>query len=352
MGAILDGPPPPSLSRRECSLASCPVYAGRADRPRDGGHHNMNQPLRYNTTYQILHGVAPPPAVTWETSAADILSRGRGFMDAFDFTMQLQVGCPGGCLFCYVPTRARLTPTAVKGKNGRTWGFRVRNKKDVIPQLTKYLAGGELADKTIYWSGITDPYAAPPPLTQAIWTTLIDSAPHLRPRRIAVQTRFRPDRDVELMQRYARTTLPSDKGPAVLISYSVGTDRNDLIAAWERATPPFESRCLAIRTLCEAGIFTVATLSPLGLWNDLTGALAQFKAWRVAYLTCLFLKDHAGPSDTPARFLAYIREHYPALLESAWQARQVETMKAVYGPERVLVGKRGFESLAHPHWVA
>jgi len=269
-------------------------------------------------------------------------------MQAFDFTMQVQVGCPGGCLFCYVPTRARLTPPTVRGKNGQTWGFRVRNKAGVIEKLTKHLRSGQLADKTIYWSGVTDPYAAPPTLTQAIWTTLLDSPAQLRPRRIVVQTRFRPDRDVDLMHAYASTTPASDGGPSVLISYSVGTDRNDLIAAWERATPFFEQRCQAIRTLRAAGICTVATLSPLGLWDDLPGTLTQFKSWGVAYLTCLFFKDHANPSDTPALFLGYIREHYPLVLDPTWQAQQVQTMQAIYGVERVIIGKAGFDSLAHP----
>lgn len=311
----------------------------------------MNTPLNYSSTYQSLHGFEPPTAVTWETSVADILSPGRGFMGAFDFTMQVQVGCPGGCLFCYVPTRARLTPSAVRGKNGQTWGFRVRNKEDVIQKLTKHLRNGTLADRTIYWSGITDPYAAPPKLTQGIWKGLLDTPEELRPRRIAVQTRFRPDRDAALMHTYATTTRPSDGGPAVLVSYSIGTDRNDLIGSWERATPQFEQRLQAIRSLREMGIFTIATLSPLGFWQDLHGTLAHFKEWDVAYLTCLFLKDHVGPSDTPALFLAYIREHYPMLLDPSWQAEQVGVMQSIYGSERVLVGKPGFESLAQPHTV-
>jgi hypothetical protein len=311
----------------------------------------MNRHSLYSTTYQTIHGTAPPKNVTWEESNADILSPGRGFMRAFDFTMQVQVGCPGGCLFCYVPTRARLTPPAVRGKNGQTWGFRVRNKVGVIEKLTNHLRRGELADKTIYWSGITDPYAAPPQLTQAIWTTLINTPAPLRPRRIAVQTRFRPDRDAALMQAYVSTTHPRDGGPPVLVSYSIGTDRNDLIAAWERATPRFEQRCQAIHALREFGVFTVTTLSPLGLWHDLAGTLSQFKAWGVAYLTCLFLKDHVGPSDTPALFLAYIRERYPALLDPNWQAQQVQVMRAVYGAEWVLLGKAGFDSLAHPQTV-
>src|SRR4051812_589546 len=98
------------------------------------------------------------PSVTWQSSQADILSQGRGFMGDFDFTMQLQVGCPGGCLFCYVPTGARLTPQEVRGPNGQNWGFLIRNKEKAVEKLQKHLARGTLADKTVYWSGVTDPY--------------------------------------------------------------------------------------------------------------------------------------------------------------------------------------------------
>lgn len=241
----------------------------------------MHQPINYNNMYQLLHGVDPPSVVMWETSAADTLSPGRRFMGAFNFTMHLRVGWPGGCLFCYVPTRASLTPPAVRGKNGQTWGFHVRNKEDVIPKLIKHLRSGKLADKSIYWSGITDPYAAPPKLTQAVWETLINTPAHLKPRRTVVQTRFRPDRDAALMRTYVSTTHPSDGRPAVLLSYSIGTDPNHLIASWERATPQFEQRLQAIRTLRDLGIFTVATLSPLGFWQDLPGTLAHFKDYRI-----------------------------------------------------------------------
>ena len=137
----------------------------------------MNRQVQYNTTYQTIHGTEPPKRITWEESSADILSTGRGFMGRFDFTMQVQVGCPGGCLFCYVPTTARLTPAAVRGQNGQTWGYVVRNKEDVIAKLTKHLHSGTLADKTLYWSGVTDPYAASPVLTQAIWETFLQASP-------------------------------------------------------------------------------------------------------------------------------------------------------------------------------
>jgi hypothetical protein len=92
-------------------------------------------------------------------------------------------------------------------------------------------------------------------------------------------------------------------------------------------------------------------LSPLGLWADLPSTLTQFQAWGVAYLTCLFLKQNTGSANTPSLFLAYIREHYPCLLDPDWQRQQVQTMQASYGQARVLVGKGGFDSLAQPHTV-
>lgn len=309
----------------------------------------MERKRDYRATYQALFEVESPNATQYETSQAGILARGRGFMSAFDFTMQLQVGCPGGCLFCYVPAADQLTPADVKGEQGRNWGFLVRNKENVLHKFKRHLYRAELADKTIYWSGVTDPYAAPPIVTRGLWQILNSAPPELRPRRIAIQTRFRPDRDAGLVQRYNQTTRPTDGGPPVLVSFSVGTDRNDLIAAWEKSTPLFEKRLAAIRALRQAGLFVVATLSPFGLWHDLAGTLAQFKHWGVAYITCLFFKEQTPSANTPPLFLDYLRQNYPMLLEPSWQRERLYEMCRVYGEDGVFVGRAGFETLACPH---
>jgi DNA repair photolyase len=305
----------------------------------------------FTDTYQQLFESEPPTSVEWGESNADIITQARGFIGAFDLTMQLQVGCPGGCLFCYVPSTRFLTPESIRGPQGETWGFRIRNKRDVLAKFQQYLDAGELADKTIYWSGVTDPYAAPPPLTRGLWQALIEAPQELRPRRLVVQSRFRPDRDAELMADYAQSTSPADNGPAVLISYSIGTDRDDLIRAWERATPSFDQRMKTISRLRQQGLFVVATLSPCGVWNNLSGTLEQFKAWDVAYVTCLFFKENSFASTTPPRFLAYLRQEYPFLLDAAWQRERIREMRAVYGRRKVLVGRNGFTSLVRPHAI-
>jgi DNA repair photolyase len=305
----------------------------------------------YADIYHQLYSDSPPGDVTYGESEADIFSQGRGFMDGFDLTMQVQVGCPGGCFYCFVKEGSVLAPQAVKGYKGRRWGFVVRNKGNVPQKFSRRLEKGKLADKTIYWSGVTDAYAAPPIVTHAIWQRLADAAVELRPRRMVVQTRFKPDRDVDLMKHYCEGTSPSDNGSPVVVSFSMGTDRTDLIRAWERATPPYELRMKSIRTLREAGIFVVATLSPFGLWNDLESTLRQLKSWGVAYITVLFFKEHTRYANTPEEFLQYLRGPYPILLDPNWQEEQVQKIVEIYGKNRVLVGQAGFQSLARPHEV-
>ncbi len=175
----------------------------------------------YERMYQAQFDAPSPGETVYGASRAPILSRATGFLRGFDLTMQIQVGCPGGCLYCYVPTNAWFTSHRARGPGGRLWGYRVFNKDEVIAQLRQNLLAGVLRDRTIYWSGVTDPYAAPPAVTRGLWKTLIESPPPLRPRRIVVQTRFRPDR--ERMAAYAASTVPLDGGPAVVVSFSVGT---------------------------------------------------------------------------------------------------------------------------------
>jgi DNA repair photolyase len=305
----------------------------------------------FDDTYFRLFDATPPASVTRGESDADVLSVSRGFLSTFDYTMQLQVGCPAGCLFCYVPSGTMLTPPSVRGANGDQWGFQVREKHDAVAKFEKHVLRGSLADKVIYWSGVTDPYVSPPAATRQVWEVLNTASEHLRPRRLVVQSRFRPDRDAAAMGQFARETHSLDGGPALVVSYSIGTDRDDMIRAWERATPPFAQRMKAIETLCNAGVYLVATLSPLGYWDDLMGTLERFREWGVAYITTLFFKENTSSSNTPRRFLRYLKAEHPTLLDPIWQAERVAEMQAVFGEDRVLIGQAGFTSLAAPQGV-
>lgn len=301
--------------------------------------------ITYDQIYQQFFHAAPPEKVVYTESKTDILREARGFIEGFDLTMQTQVGCPGGCLFCYVPSGRMLTPESLRGGQ---WGFEVRPKREVVKKFESHLCEGELADKTIYWSGVTDPYATRPAETRAIWEALNQSAAHLRPRRIAIQTRYRPDRDAEAISEYTSSTTSSDGGPAVVVSYSIGTDREDLIRSWEKATPSYQQRMTAIQILRRSGVWVVPTLSPFGLWNDLEKTLNQFKVWPIPYITCLFFKKSTDSANTPSLFLQYLEREYPILLDHKWQQEQAARLKKAYNGH-VLFYQEGFTSLTAPH---
>ncbi len=299
----------------------------------------------YDQIYQGFFNASPPEKVEYHESNTTIMREARGFIEGFDLTMQTQVGCPSGCLFCYVPSGRMLTPESLRGEK---WGFEVRPKRDVIKKFIVHLRRGDLADKTIYWSGVTDPYATRPAETHAIWEALNQAPADLRPRRIAVQTRYRPDRDAEAIAAYIQSTHSADDGPPVVVSYSIGTDREDLIRAWERATPSYKQRMTAIKTLRQSGVWVVPTLSPFGLWNDLQGTLEQFKVWEIPYLTTLFFKKATDSANTPSQFIQYLEREYPMLLDPQWQKQQLIAMNDIY-PNSVLLYKAGFASLTAPH---
>ncbi len=162
---------------------------------------------------------------------------------------------------------------------------------------------------------------------------------------VAVQIRAKPQPDA-LPDSATPTDGSHAQGHPVLLSYSLGTDREDLIRAWERATPPFRQRMAAIQRLRERELCVVATLSPFGPRHDLCGALAQLDAWRIAYITLLFFKAAGLGAATPAPFRAYLADAHPEVLDPTWQQEHLAIVQSVFGPERVLVGQPGFASLA------
>jgi DNA repair photolyase len=233
----------------------------------------------------------------------------------------------------------------------QNWGFEVRVKRRAVARFARHLRSGALADKSVYWSGVTDPYASAPWMTRAIWQELRAVHPTSRPRRLVVQTRFPVDRDISLIARYVRGTRPADGGPPVVVSLSLGTDRNEIIRLWERATPSFEHRMRTVETLCRSGIFVVATLSPFGPWQDLRGTLHRLRDCGVQYVTVLFFKQEHCCATTPAPFLDYLRHEWPELLDPTWQSERLTEIAKVFGPERVLEDQLGFSSLATPQQV-
>jgi len=205
-----------------------------------------------------------------------------------------------------------------------------------------------LADKKIYWSAVTDPYAVRGEITRDLWQALLATPSGLRPRRIVVQSRFRVDRDRKLISEYIRSTRNSDGSPPVLVSLTIGTDRDDLIHSWERATPDYGQRMKTMEALRGSGIMVIPTLSPFSIWNDLELTLGRFRELEATRVSVIFLKEGTSTARTPAAFLEYVRKRYPFLLDQAWQQEQLEVMKSAMGMDNVLVGREGFACLADP----
>ena len=296
----------------------------------------------YDRTYREIKGMERPLKLETGVSKAGIISPSRGFLNGFDYTMQLQVGCPGGCLFCYVPNSPRLAPADIRSR----WGFEIREKKNPVSRLKRYLDRGILAGKKIYWSAVTDPYAVRGAVTRDLWKALLDTPQALRPCRIVVQSRFRVNRDRQLIAEYCGSTRSPDGNPPVVISYTIGTDRDDLIHAWERATPDYVQRLKILGSLRNSGIKVIPTLSPFSIWNDLPLTLHRFREMDIRVISVIFLKEGTSTASTPGAFLQYIRKNYPCLLDKLWQEEQLALMESVMGAGNVLVGQQGFACLA------
>ena len=83
--------------------------------------------------------------------ASSILSPGKGFMDAYDFTLNPYSGCTFGCNYCYAAFFARSEDE----KNN--WGYWLKVKENALALLIKYRKK-PLLNKTLYMSSVTDPY--------------------------------------------------------------------------------------------------------------------------------------------------------------------------------------------------
>ncbi len=184
--------------------------------------------------------------------ARSILSPTTGFIAEAGFTHSLTPArnCTFGCTYCYVPTLGIYG--GLKPEDWQRWGQFTTFKTNAAALLRRELR----EHQTIYCSPLVDPYQ-PAEAEERMMPGILDAVIERPPRVFVLQTRGPLIlRDLEKLQAVAkRTTLR--------VSFSIPTNRDEVLRLYEPRCPGFAERIATVRTLYKAGIETYATLAPL-----------------------------------------------------------------------------------------
>jgi DNA repair photolyase len=178
--------------------------------------------------------------------ARSILTEAKGFMGAYDYTLNPYSGCSFGCTYCYAAFFARSE------EERNNWGYWVKVKENALKLLKKFRKK-PLENKTIYLSSVTDPYQPIErklKLTRRILEELLD----YHDVRLVIQTRSQiATRDIDLFQRFK----------VIQVNMTVTTDSEEVRKAFEPLCPSNKVRLKAIKEINEAGVSSCITMTPL-----------------------------------------------------------------------------------------
>lgn len=185
-------------------------------------------------------------AVISAREGAQVLSatRGKGFLDAYDYALNPYIGCSFACAYCYA--------VAFMPEDKRdTWGAWVEYKAGAEESLRKKR---DLQGKRLYMSSVTDPYQ---PLEGKLELTrrLVEilSEPERQPR-LVVQTRAPlVTRDIDLFQRFTH----------LRVNMTVTTDDESVRKRFEPGCPSNAQRMEAIRACKAAGLKIGLCITPM-----------------------------------------------------------------------------------------
>lgn len=178
--------------------------------------------------------------------ASSILTEGKGFMDAYDYTLNPYSGCTFGCNYCYAAFFARTE------EERTNWGYWLKIKENALQLLMKFRRK-PLIDKTIYLSSVTDPYQ---PIERELELTkvLLNELLQHHNVKLVVQTRSPlVTRDIELFKEF----------DAIQINMTITTDSEDVRKVFEPICPSNKVRLKAIQEVHDAGVNTCITMTPL-----------------------------------------------------------------------------------------
>jgi DNA repair photolyase len=178
--------------------------------------------------------------------SASILTEAKGFMNAYDYTLNPYTGCSFGCNYCYAAFFARSS------NDKDNWGKWLKVKENALALLQKKRKK-PLIDKTIYLSSVTDPYQPIEKeleLTRSILKELLD----FHKVRLVVQTRSPlVTRDIDLLKKFE----------VVQVNMTVTTDSEEVRKAFEPLCPSNKVRLKAIKEIQANNIQACITMTPL-----------------------------------------------------------------------------------------
>lgn len=183
-------------------------------------------------------------AVVNYKDVSGILTKPKGFMAGYDFTINPYSGCAFGCAYCYA---ASFAPD---GQSAESWGGWVTVKENALDLLKR--TRRELRGKSVYFSSVTDPYQPIEKeleLTRAILRELVRHQP-----RIVLQTRSPlVIRDIDLLREFE----------VAQVNMTVTTDSEEVRRAFEPSCPGNQQRLDAIAAVCAARVQACITMTPL-----------------------------------------------------------------------------------------
>lgn len=177
-----------------------------------------------------------------------ILTKGTGFMDTYDYSLNPYMGCEYGCTYCYAAFFSQ-SPELTDD-----WGYWTKVKGNALKKLQAMRT--DLTGKSIYMSSVTDPYQ---PIEREIGLTrsLVAHLVAFRPR-LVVQTRSgMVKRDADLFKQI------DDGGGRTSVNITITTDSMRVRKAFEPRCPTNAVRLDAAAFMVGQGIDTAITLSPL-----------------------------------------------------------------------------------------
>jgi DNA repair photolyase len=224
----------------------------------------------------------------------------------------------------------------LKPEDWERWGQFTTFKSNAAALLGRELR----SQQSIYCSPLVDPYQ-PAEAEERLMPGILDAVLGRPPRVFTLQTRGPLIlRDLEILLLIAARTT-------VRVSFSLPTNRDDVLKLYEPHCPSFAERITTIRALRAAGIETYATLAPLLPCDpeDLATAAVEASGRDPIGdpLHVRSVKRH-GATTREAAFRIADAQGHSAWLDAQFQEEVVARIRRV--APRFETGPRGFARLA------